>query len=464
VTVVSIFAGVVCLWGLFARRCGSVLAGNVARFAPRLLVARIGTLALVPLYAGQLSLIAMQSRYENVAPEYAWMKTLPVPVFDDRADSIGVHALLTALALVVALSESLALAAIVLTLRRQPSALAKLPLVACACLLALLSLGAPVLASTDPYEYLAAGWIGFRAYALHGGEFAHTAYAAYAAHIPVNREDYGPLWMLMDMLESKFGSSIATEIEAIRVGNTLFVVAFLWMLARARLPRVVLAAFALNPALWYYVVANPHSEIEALLFFAGVYAAAGRSRPILATAFLLAAGLIKLPFVIVGGALLVPLRDPKRRWYAWLAATALALAISYLAAGPAYFGNLSRFAENGALRSWSPDWLAIAPLLVIATALLVASERGHIGVAWFFGQMAPLAAPWYLLWGIPYALASGSVEFYLVALPLAATQAERLSAVSAVVLFVVMAILAIDNVRSRRRARDGSAHSLEVAV
>jgi hypothetical protein len=290
------------------------------------------------------------------------------------------------------------------------------------CALAALSLAAPVLSTTDPYEYVATGMLGLRAYAPPAGAFIGTAYEAINGRIPLIGVIYGPLWVLIDTAQTALGSSMYQKIEAIRLWNLVFVALSIWFFARAGLSRAALIAFALNPAVWYFSVANPHAEIEGVTLLAAAYACACRSKTVAATAFLVAAGLVKLPFVIVGGALLGPLRGAWPRCRAWFAAIAIVCVLSSAVPGGAYLSTLWHYAGVRASSAWPAHWVTFAPVLMILTLWLVARSRGYLGAAWLFHQMAPIAAPWYIFWGIPYALATAGLELYLVVFPLAATQ------------------------------------------
>jgi hypothetical protein len=76
----------------------------------------------------------------------------------------------------------------------------------------------------------------------------------------------------------------------------------------------------------------------------------------------------------------------------------------------------SRFLTQGTV---SGQWMLVAALAGLAMAALLLTGRRVSTGAWLFGQLAPLAAPWYLLWGLPYALVTGTATALLVSLPVA---------------------------------------------
>ncbi len=447
-------ACLVVLWRVCTPKCGSVVVAYFRRLTPRESLVRLCAVALVPLYAAQLVLDFLKSRYENVAAPTAWLNSLPIPVYYDGLDghssAIAVpRAVFVSLGLGVGLLETAALAVIVVALQRDARTLGRRIVLTLACAMAALSLLAPVLSTTDPYEYVATGMLGLRAYAPPHGAFFGTVYEAIDKRIPLTGVIYGPLWVLIDTAQTAFGSSIYQKIEAIRISNVGFIATALWLLARSGLSRAALVAFALNPALWYFSVAVPHADIEGISLLAAAFACACRSRTWPAAAFLIAAGLVKLPFVIAGGAILAPLGGAKRRCCAWFAAIAIVFALSYALPGNAYLSTLWHYAGVRAGSALSGRWLVFGPVMALFTLLLVTRSRGSLGIAWLFHQMAPIAAPWYLFWGMPYALASAGFEIYLVAFPFAATQAALVDTASYVVAFVGLAVVVFDLGASR---------------
>lgn len=443
---------VLVVWRLLSPR-ESMLLGRLKRLSPSVALARISAVTLVPLYALQLALLATESRLQSGDGRLAWMKTLPIPVYNYREDSMY-RVLFSELRLGIAVLETAAIAIVVLTLRHNHKAISGWAGGTLAVMFAALSLGAPVMSTADPYEYVATGILGLQSYAPPSGAFVGTAYESLQKLVPLHGVIYGPLWVLCDVAQTHLGSSIYQKIEAIRVTNVAFIGVFCSLLVRSGLSRASLAGFALNPCVWFFVVANPHADIQGLTALIGAYALARRSKTWPAVLCVVAAGLIKLPFVIVGVAALAPLRGVPRRIGACCASMALVVLLSYAMAGPAYFFALTGFTARRASINLYPGWVAIAVLIVIASVVLVVFRRGVFGTAWLFQQMTLGSLPWYLFWGIPYAIATGTFDVYAVTLPLAASLLDEGGVVTNafqcgfILLFVV---LMADAYLSRRR-------------
>ncbi len=431
------------LWRLLCAGTVGALALKINRYRPTVAGALGCAIALIPLYAAQLALVALQSQFQD-AGRFAWMAALPIPVSDDRAGNSWTHAPYACAALAIGLAQCVALGVVVLSLRQRPAPLDPRILAAIACAMATLSLIAPAMATTDPYEFAATGLLGFRSYAPSHDAFVGTLYEAFANHIPMQPVVYGPLWVAIDIAQTHFGSSIYGKIEALRITNVAFVAGFVWLLSKARVPRTGLVACALCPALWLYAVADPHADIQGLVLFAAAYAFARRSKALPAAIFIVLAGLIKFPFVVLGGALLAPLPGAARRCCIWIAAIAAVLVASYAIEGGAYAADVSHVAVRHAHANWSPDWLVFAPLSALFTAVLLVSRRGFTAVPWFFHQLAPLAEQWYLFWGIPYALSSERFVPYVVLMPLAAPLVQLRGLPAQIVIVSVTSAIAFD--------------------
>ncbi|GAC1307897.1 MAG: hypothetical protein NVSMB21_12490 [Vulcanimicrobiaceae bacterium] len=455
VTDVSAFAFLIVLWEWLARRYGTNVPALLRRMTPGLPIAR-GALAALPLLlAGQVALLAYQAHVDTIGATGARLRALPLPVFDGDHGSARYDVATSLAGFALGALESIALGLIFLALANGVVVRAR-TLAAAVASLAVVSLLAPVLSTTDPYEYVATGLLGLGAYAPPHDAFAGTPYAPYARTVPLTGVIYGPLWVIVDTVQTSLGSTIAAKIEALRLTNVLFVFAFLAVLRACRVERAVLAVIALDPALWYYTVANPHADIQGLLLLASASYAARRSNVAWAIVFVAAAGLIKLPYVVIGGAMLVPLRGPLRRIAVWATAIGLVLAISYVVRGHAYAQDVSTFATVKSVSNWSNAWIVFLPVVVAAVFALLAFERSSRAIALLFNQAGPIAAPWYLYWGLPYALASGCGGAYVVAMPfLAALRDDTFDLVSVkkVLILALALALAVDRSYDRHRSR-----------
>jgi hypothetical protein len=395
---------------------------------PRLAVA-IGTLVLVAAFAGQILLIAFQAGHDGARP--AWFAALPYAFVDDNGASFGsAHAAISALALGLALLQSAGLVAIVAALARpegevrrpgQDLAWRLVPFVA--AILCILALWSPGLNSSDVFGYVGLGMLGGHPFD-RPAHFFTGEYAQFFTKYPLRPTIYGPLWVALNAWVVGFGSSFAGKVLALRVlgaGLLLVLGGLCWLYGRSR---ALTAAVLLNPMLWMQFVVNAHNDLLAVtLVVGGVALAAGR-RPVWAVLPIAAAGLVKLPFLILGAVAFGRL-GPRRAILYSTVAVALALAVSELVGGRPYFeALLSTAAQRGAgmhliLRA-SKAITALAPVCITVYVVLRGVYPPFAG--WLYPALAPILFPWYMVWAVPYALAARSGALLtLLALPVLAT-------------------------------------------
>ena len=107
---------------------------------------------------------------------------------------------------------------------------------------------------------------------------------------------YGPLWVALSRAVAGGAQSLGSAIFAFRVVE---VGAFLWVavvLAAWRKDAMLVALFALNPAVHGMYVANAHNDLLAVALILSAVALARRF-PLAAALAVAAAALIKVPFV-----------------------------------------------------------------------------------------------------------------------------------------------------------------------
>lgn len=426
-TPVSIVACIVVLWAAFHKRFGSVVFDRVRQISPSPGLVQACGFGLVPAFLGELALLYLQTRYENVGPQAEWLRQLPFPVYDYHSFSPSLHPLFCACGYAISLVEVVFLAIVCSATQRRSDGWNRRATTCVAVVLATLSIAAPAMSTTDPYEYVAAGMLGMAAYAPSPGAFAHTAYATIFPHIPLRGVLYGPLWLALDTAATWLVPSIIAKLLVLRLLNALLVAALMWLLARAGTSRTALTALALNPAVWNLFVVNAHADIQCLVVAAAAFLVAQRSRGIPAMLLVVAAGLIKLPFVLAGAAAFAPIEPSRRRLALWLGAGALVFALSYLVPGPVYLNGIFQHANYVSTRAHARgvgEYVTMIPFDFALMAAYVAVRFSAPGAAWFFGQLSPVVASWYLFWGLPYAANSGTLTLFLIPLPMLTTMLE----------------------------------------
>ncbi|HTA39456.1 MAG TPA: hypothetical protein VK760_10280, partial [Candidatus Acidoferrales bacterium] len=172
----------------------------------------------------------------------------------------------------------------------------------------------------------------------------------------------------------------------------------------------------------FQLVANAHNDIipiDAIL----AAAVLAKRYPYAAFGAIAIAGLVKLPYAILGLPVLAVVRSKRLRFAGCAAAVAAAVAGSWLGGGQAY----ARALTNHSFSSHVQNAWHVLPLLLAAAALAIAVAGGRrlIGALWIVPSIgafsSPVLFPWYLAWSVPYAIARRRVAgFLLIAFPLAA--------------------------------------------
>ncbi len=414
-SVVFLVGVVLSLWQLALRTHGSPAVALISGWTPTRVVMRFAAVALVVAFVAQAYALDVQA-WTVVPGRFAWLNALPIHVFDaDHNDAVGEPYFSVAL-LVCGIVETIALGIVALAAARGitlGNGFVAFIVGAYACV----SLASRSLSTTDVYEYVGTSLLGAHVYSLHAANFSHTMYAAVAEHIPVVGSIYGPLWVAINWCETAFGRDLYGKIEALRVANIVLLAATIAALRWARtgptLPLVVL----LNPFIWWYFVLNSHADLQWFLLLIMAYGFAKRASPWLAFVFLAMAGLVKFPFVVLGGVVLQPLARWNARVATWCGAIAVVGLSTLVVPGTVYLTTLAHFTAMHAQRNAKTYFYIVGPLCFALAALAVVARRRLTSAALFVHQMGPIAAPWYLLWGAPYVLTSERAMPYVVAMP-----------------------------------------------
>lgn len=292
--------------------------------------------------------------------------------------------------------------------------------------LAVIAVAAPAMTTSDPYYYAVAGMRGLAAYRTNPNDVLPFAFLE--RHVPLRGSLYGPLWILYDAAVTALGTTLQAKIVLLRLAGASLVLLGADALRRVRFGPSVRAAFLLNPMIWWYCVANVHNDVAPIVLLLYACAFARGRRYGLAAALVAAAGCYKLPFLVVG---LVVLREPRSvRTRVLLAAAALlaCAGVSALFGGREYLANLTSYSLRPHEQA-HPDPVALLVTVGSLAAIAAAVFRRRLlpGAAWSMIGLAPLALPWYFLWGIPYAVVArrGALRFLLL-LPYAALFTERM--------------------------------------
>jgi hypothetical protein len=240
--------------------------------------------------------------------------------------------------------------------------------------------------------------------------------------MPMLSAAYGPVWIALSRLSLGAGHSLAAQVEAFRIGGAIMFCASASLVFLLRRDFAAAALFALNPALLEQYVADGHNDVFCLALTLAAFLAVRRSTAA-AIVLVAVAGAAKLPFALIGSLAFATLARGRQR----IAAAVIAIV---LAAGATELFSAGRYAASTALvlqtyvfsdRFAAAMRLAVAALALGAVAAALAARRFNRGASWSFLAFGTELFPWYVAWGVPYALLEGSwLWAYLLSLPLVA--------------------------------------------
>ena len=448
-------------WDLNRRRHGSALADIFAAllaFKPSRRVTNISLVSLVATFVAQLGTLSLQPRADPTV--LAWTAQMPIPVLlgvGVPALHPSVRAVFVFLSLVFVVLETAALIVLAAGASTFEERRGRRGLLCAGAVMALAAIAAPFVSTTDVYEYVQAGWLGLRAYAPENVVLP-SQFAIASAHVPVRGLIYGPLWILTNSAVTASGSTLVAKLVALRIFNAAILLGMLAGMAKARVPRPALVVCALNPAIWLYFVTDAHIDIGGVVLLVVAYACSRRKLFVVAALLVALAGLIKISFLVVGGVVLTRMRPVWRRLAVWTLTVIGSLLVSYALGGQAYLHDLLGYSSHRANVTTAANhaFIVVSYTSILALTLLGAiADRWFAGTPWLVPALSPSAFSWYLLSGIPYALASGSgMTAFMVTMPAAAAAIERVDNPGAAIYSVaalLSGVFAADGFLSWRR-------------
>jgi hypothetical protein len=273
----------------------------------------------------------------------------------------------------------------------------------------LLSCSAPALISFDLYNYVHDALLGLAAYQPPSVPFSGE-YRVFDLWLgkPVPAP-YGPLWLVVVHLVTSVAPTLFGKLMALRAFNLVLYLAMLAGLQALGMPARIRNVAALNPALMLQFVANGHNDLIPIVLL--VWAAASvRVQTALAFGLIAAAGLVKLPFAVLGLPIIAAVRSLRARIAGSIAMLAAVVVLSWVVGGAGYLGALV-----GHVREYPQDPAhQLAALAALALIVLAAAggRRLRSGV-WIMPMLSAAIYSWYFIWGLPYALARRRILGYL---------------------------------------------------
>ncbi|MBV8197986.1 MAG: hypothetical protein JO263_07610, partial [Candidatus Eremiobacteraeota bacterium] len=337
--------------------------GRLNRFRTQLAAlpawAWIGALAVT--YASQLLVVraaALQTPRDLMIAAHG--AALPIPVLlpgFPHADWYSAAFLLGGLVQTVALAEL------------YRTGVSRTVLFAGAAVLTVMSVCAPGLTSFDLYGYVHDSLLGLAAYLPpyppFRGEY-HSFDLWFGGPTPTL---YGPLWFPIVESVMSLGSTLLGKLVVYRLFSAALVAVVLFLLRALGQSRRMLAIVALNPALLFLTVANGHNDVLAIAIVLLAACFAQRSL-LLAAATIALAGLIKLPYAVLGLPVLGPYGTQGRRAVASVVAIAAALTLSWIGGGTGYFADFHRYSGRASADEFARVVAVVAALCALGIATL----------------------------------------------------------------------------------------------
>jgi hypothetical protein len=400
--------------------------------------------SLVAAVAARLLLVGIDQRHVAAIP--AWFRALPFPVvLSLDAWRVPAPRLPSLLSEGLAIFGTLALAALyVLLIDRRITRTVVFAIIGGSVTMVTLCLQGHILASSDLYAYAGYARLGSAAYAPPATAFNGSfAAVSHFWSVPMIANVYGPLWLgFVHLLTGRIGD-LATVIRVLQLANVATLVALAALLPVLGFGWAEATLLLLNPFVMDQFVHEGHNDLLAITLIAAAFAVVRRA-PAVAVLAVSAAGLVKLPFMLIGAVVFGALRRPLALLCAAIA-VGLALAGSYVFGGMAYVHALAAVGseQSNNLALWVRlAHIVLAMAALSAIALRVLSGKRLFFAGWCMPALSATTYPWYLLWTLAYAMDDRrSVAAVLIVFPFIGVAADSIFGVYKVVTVEILAIV-----------------------
>ncbi len=356
-------------------------------------------------FALHLGILGEIERAQHLAGRVA----LPFPVIDfSSATLIASRAWFTPALFVVALIETVALIAVAHQLGEGRLSRIDGLLVGIACvLLATVALNAPALTDGDMYSYVGYDLLGWRAYSPPNAPFAGDFSAINALWgTPMPPAAYGPLWLAYNTWYLHWAETLVGKIHLLQAAGIAAIATLAILLRSCGLKPATCALVLLNPFLYLEFVTNGHNDLFPVILTAVAFAIARRT-PYLAVPAAVAAGAMKVPFVVIGTLAFVIPTAPARRVALAALTTLCGIAIVCSFGAGIYAQALFSEASEGATAPWlrfTPPHIAAIAIALAAICTSLLGRRTLRSSALALSSLAAQRSAYYGVWCLPFAL------------------------------------------------------------
>ncbi len=238
--------------------------------------------------------------------------------------------------------------------------------------------------------------------------------------------DYGPLWLEYDRVTLGSAPTFGNALVRLRLLNLL------WLLALAAGLRKVgdagtrlATATLLNPGLYFYFIIEAHNDILPIVLVVTAVLLS-KQHPLLGAICSGAAGLMKIPFFLLGFLALPGNRSVRQRVAYVAVLAAIVICGSWIAFRAGYGSALFSIGHAQVGTTYGTGLLhdtGLALHVLAACTAFIATALAFFGNAYYgplvlsFSALGAVLYPWYITWCLPYALRQGSALTLLVAVP-----------------------------------------------
>jgi hypothetical protein len=376
------------------------------------------------LYSAGRSVIQYLGYNQHPSPHPGWFSNLPIWYFLQSAHHKTQFSQPAVASLqVIALLQFLALLGLYLVLYRvSPGRWSRVLIGVGATAMLAMAMSASVMSSSDLYFYVGSALAVPSAYSPGAMPFSGEQHVVNQIWgLPLLPSGYGPLWIALSKLAVSTQSSLIGQLFALRLLEACALAicaALLFVLTRSV---AIVAIVVLNPALYELYVVDGHNDLIAVAFV--LAAAVFRKRLWIAIPFAAAAGLIKLPFALIGMLAFCGELRLIHRLSSAIVAACLCILASLAFAGPEYVRAMRVLYvayERPTPLLFNLEHVLVAVACVVAVVLALVSRRFFAAASWSFVALGQEVMPWYLAWGFPYAsLANTPAIAFFVTMPIA---------------------------------------------
>jgi hypothetical protein len=381
----------------------ALFRGRLLAFSAPSIHPCLACVLLVAIMVAKVSCIFYAAHHFIPAAE--WARDLPIAVVPDNGPVL-LHA--DALAFVnalLAIAISILLWTLAARLDDLPVNGARSLTIAGCAIMGAIAIVSPAFSSADSYANVG--------YALLGSSAVHPPSHPFAGQysvinrwwgVPMVPAVYGPLWLIAVSAAAVLGTGLLGKLVALRVLSALCFTGTILAFWRMRLPLAIVAIVALDPDWWIQLVLNVHADVLAVLFVALAGVAVTRGSPVAAIFGTVAAGLVKLPYVIAATSIFTVCSQPFQRFRWALTSVAASAGVAIALGGTAFSGAVTANVGERLELLLRPEHIVTAVLAAAVLCVALASRRTYWSGAWPFAAWAAAIFPWYTAMGIPYAI------------------------------------------------------------